>query len=104
MELQDQRHGTGHALACPAQGSVGEVERFLAAQGLNVRALVDGAQQASATAGDALETARPTVNSTVSTLATTDPVILAEYAGILAALYYLARPLVSSFGTCWLCA
>ncbi len=83
---------------------MGEVERFLTAQGLNVRALVDGAQQASATAGDALETARPTVNSTVSTLATTDPVILAEYAGILAALYYLARPLVSSFGTCWLCA
>ena len=77
------------------QGSVGEVERFLEAQGLNARALLDGARQASATAGDALETARPTVDSTVSTvsstLLSTDPVVLAEYAAGLVALYYLVR-------------
>ena len=77
------------------QGSVGEVERFLEAQGLNARALLDGARQATATAGDALETARPTVDSTVSsvssTLLSTDPVVLAEYAAGLVALYYLVR-------------
>ena len=75
---------------------MGEVERFLEAQGLNARALLDGARQAGATAGDALETARPTVDSTVSTvsstLLSTDPVVLAEYAAGLVALYYLARP------------
>ena len=77
------------------QGSVGEVERFLEAQGLNARALLDGARQATATAGDALEIARPTVDSTVSTvsstLSSTDPVVLAEYAAGLVALYYLVR-------------
>lgn len=74
---------------------MGEVERFLEAQGLNARALLDGARQATATAGDALETARPTVDSTVSnvssTLLSTDPVVLAEYAAGLVALYYLVR-------------
>jgi len=74
-----------------AQGSVGEVERFLEGQGLNARALVDGAARARGAAGDALTTARPTLDSTVSTLRATDPVVLAQWAGIAAGVYYLAR-------------
>ncbi|KAK9846572.1 hypothetical protein WJX81_006817 [Elliptochloris bilobata] len=86
------------------QGSIGEVERFLEAQGLNARALLDGARQATSTTGEVLETARPTVDSTVSTvsstLATTDPVVLAEYAAGLVALYYLGPPLLKGiFGS-----
>ena len=76
---------------------MGEVERFLEAQGLNARGLLSGARQATASAGDALETARPAVDTTVSTvssaLLSTDPVVLAEYAAGLVALYYLVRKL-----------
>lgn len=73
------------------QAGVGEVENFLAQQGLNANVIVDGAKKATGTASEALTNAKPVVDSTVNTLSATSPVILAEYALGLAALYYLVQ-------------
>ncbi|KAK9820460.1 hypothetical protein WJX72_010595 [[Myrmecia] bisecta] len=82
------------AVAPTVQGGVTEVERFLSAQGLNAGALLDTAKTASSRAGEVITTAKPSVDSTVSTLSATDPGLLAEYAVGLAALYYLGPPLI----------
>ncbi len=74
-----------------AQAGVGEVENFLAQQGLNANVILDGAKKATGSASDALTSAKPALDSTVSTLSATSPVILAEYALGLAGLYYLVR-------------
>jgi hypothetical protein len=73
------------------QAGVGEVENFLAQQGLNANVIVDGAKKATDTASEALTSAKPVVDSTVSTLSSTSPVVLGEYALGLLALYYLVR-------------
>jgi hypothetical protein len=74
-----------------AQAGVGEVESFLAAQGLNARVIVEGAQKASGTANEALEQARPTLDSTVSRLSAADPTLIAKYVAGALAVYYLVR-------------
>ena len=78
------------------------MESFLAAQGLNARVIVEGAQKATASAGDTLEQARPTLDSTVSTLSAADPTLLAKYAAGALAAYFLVRtvPLHGSH-LCW---
>ena len=68
---------------------MGEVESFLAKQGLNASLIVDGAKKATDSASEALTTARPTLDSTVSTLSSTNPVVIGEYVLGLLALYYL---------------
>ena len=67
------------------------MESFLAAQGLNARVLVDGVQKAGGSASDALEQARPTLDSTVSSLSSSSPTLIAQYAAGALALYYLVR-------------
>lgn len=68
---------------------MGEVESFLAKQGLNASVFVDGAKKASDSASDALTSAKPTLDSTVSTLSSTNPVVIGEYVLGLLAIYYL---------------
>ena len=67
------------------------MESFLAAQGLNTRVLVDGVQRAGGSASEALEQARPTLDSTVTTLSAFSPTQIAQYAGGALAVYYLVR-------------
>ncbi|KAK9909244.1 hypothetical protein WJX75_009385 [Coccomyxa subellipsoidea] len=82
------------------KAGVGEVESFLAKQGLNASVFVDGAKKASDSASDALTSAKPTLDSTVSTLSSTNPVVIGEYVLGLLAIYYLGPGIVKGiFGS-----
>lgn len=70
---------------------MGEVESFLAKQGLNASVIVDGAKKATEAASDTLTSAKPALESTASTLTSTNPVVIGEYVLGLLALYYLVR-------------
>lgn len=73
------------------QGAVGQVDSFLYSQGLNSQALVSNARDAQTKAESALNTASPSVNKALTTVSSSSPTVLAEYALGLVALYYLVR-------------
>ena len=76
------------------QGGLGEAERFLNQQGLNVNssALVDTTRKAQDVAGDAYVQGKPFLNRALDTVSTSSPGLLAEYALAALAVYYLVRP------------
>ena len=88
------------------------MQNFLAGQGLSASNLASDVKRASGTASDALEQARPTVDSTLVTLSKSSPALLAEYALGAVALYYLVRPRICPcnffigwwWGCCWCCS
>jgi hypothetical protein len=76
---------------CLLQSSLSEAEKFLAAQGVNPKVILESAKQATTTAESAITQAKPVVTKAIDTVSATSPEILLQYAGGALALYLLVR-------------
>ncbi len=81
------------------QASFGEAQRFLTAQGINPPVLADKAGKAGSAAEGVFNQAKPSLTSSLTSLASRDPTTLAEYALGAVAVYYL----VSVSRLLWFC-
>lgn len=85
------------AAAPVVKSSISEAEKFLAAQGVNPKLILDSAKQATSTAESAITQATPVVTKAIDTVSATTPEVLLQYAGGALALYLVVPPLLRSF-------